>query len=300
MKKEFAKGHFLLLSIQFITGLNIPIGKYLLSGWISPVELTLSRILFGTIVFWIISLFTKNEKIPFKDFAIIALGGVLGIAGTQLSFSWGLTFTTPTNFALIVALNPIVVLLMSSIFLKESINKKKIIGVVFGISGAIILITNVSSGIAAKNNLAGIGLAVINTIMLSLYLIIIRKTVVKYSPITLLKWMFLFAAIVLLPFTVNNLPTQKIFSNESNIEVLLLLSFTLIFATVLNNLLRPYALRYIKPTIASIYINLQPIIASFVAIWLGQDLFSWDKPLAALLVISGVLFVTWGSKKEVI
>lgn len=276
----------------------MPVGKHLLSGWISPVELTLSRILFGTIVFWIISFFTKKEKIPLKDLAIIALGGILGIAGTQLSFSLGLTYTTPTNFALIVALNPIVVLLMSSLLLKEAINGKKIFGVLLGISGAVILIARVSGGIEAKNNLVGISFAIINTLMLALYLIIIRKTVVKYSPVTLIKWMFLFAGIILLPFTIWNLPTQKIFSNESNLQVALLFSFTLVFATVLNNLVRPYALKYIRPTIASIYINLQPIIASFVAISIGQDSFSWDKPLAAVFVISGVVVVTRSNKKE--
>ncbi|MSL92216.1 EamA family transporter, partial [Escherichia coli] len=47
-----------------------------------------------------------------------------------------------------------------------------------------------------------------------------------------------------------------------------------------------------------IYINLQPIIASVVAILIGQDIFSWDEPVSAILVISGVLLVSHSQNKK--
>lgn len=298
MDREITKGHVAILSSKFIVGLNVPIGKYLLSGWISPIELTLTRILFGTIAFWLISLFSKKEKVPLHDLAIIAVGGIIGIVATQLTFSWGLTYTTPVNFALIVALNPIIVLLLSAIFLKETINGKKIAGVILGISGAILLISQMADSGSGTNNIVGVCFAIVNTLMLATYLIIIRKIVTKYSPLTLAKWMFLFSAVALIPFAIWNLSTQKLYSNESNLQVLLLLSFTLIFATVLNNLLVPTALKRIPPIIVSIYNNLQPIIASVVAIWVGQDFFSWEKPVAALLVISGVIIINQSKGKR--
>ena len=71
-----------------------------------------------------------------------------------------------------------------------------------------------------------------------------------------------------------------------------------LLATVLNNLLYPVALKGIQPTTASIYINLQPIIASVVAILIGQDIFSWDEPVSAILVISGVLLVSHSQNKK--
>jgi drug/metabolite transporter (DMT)-like permease len=296
--REIIKGHIAILSSKFIVGLNVPVGRYLLSGWISPMELALTRILFGAIAFWVIGLFSKKEKVAFSDLAIIATGGIVGIVATQLTFSWGLTFTTPVNFALIVALNPIVVLLLSTIFLKEAINGKKIAGVILGISGAILIISQTGNNSTGENNIAGVCFAIANTLMLATYLIIARKIVAKYSPVTLAKWMFLFATIALAPFAIWDLPTQKIYSGESNLQVLLLLSFTLIFATVLNNLLVPVALKRIRPIIASIYNNLQPVIASVVAIWIGQDIFSWDKPLAALLVISGVVIINRNEEKH--
>lgn len=291
VNKESFKGHAAFISTQIICGLNVPIGKSLLSEWMTPIGLAATRIIFATLIFWLISLFCKREKVSRKDLIVIALGGVSGVAATYLSFAWGLNYTTPIHFALIVALNPIVVMLLSSLFLRESINGRKTIGVILGISGAWVLISQMDTTSSGTNNLLGIAFAVANTVMLGFYLIIIRKVAAKYTPITLQKWMFLFAAILLLPFSINELPLQRLFSSAFTLQPILQLGFVLLLATVLNNLLFPVALKRIQPTVASIYINLQPIIASVVAILIGQDIFSWDEPLAALLVISGVLLV---------
>ncbi len=287
-----------MLSTQMICGLNVPIGKSLLSGWLTPIELVVSRILFATLVFWVISLFSKKENVNAKDLSIIALGGISGIACTYLSFAWGLNYTTPVHFALIVALNPIVVMLLSVLFLREAINRQKTIGVLLGIVGAWILVSQMDIVTPGKNNMLGIVFAIANTVMLGFYLIIIRKVAIKYSPVTLQKWMFLFAALFVVPFCINDLQIETFNPSVFRLQSLFQLGFVLLLATVLNNLLYPVALKRIQPTIASIYINLQPIIASVVAILIGQDVFSWDEPIAAIFVISGVLLVNHSRNKE--
>ena len=287
-----------MLSTQIICGLNVPIGKSLLTECLTPIELVVSRILFATLAFWIISLFSKRENVNTKDLAIIALGGISGIACTYLSFAWGLNYTTPVHFALIIALNPIVVMLLSVLFLREAINRQKTIGVLLGIAGAWVLVSQMDIVTPGKNNMLGIVFAITNTVMLGIYLIIIRKVAIKYSPVTLQKWMFLFAALFVIPFCINDLQIETLNPSGVRLQSLFQLGFVLLLATVLNNLLYPVALKRIQPTIASIYINLQPIIASVVAILIGQDVFSWDEPIAAILVISGVLLVNHSRNKE--
>lgn len=44
--------------------------------------------------------------------------------------------------------------------------------------------------------------------------------------------------------------------------------------------------------------NLQPIVSSIAAIWIGQDTFTWDKPMALILVIAGAIVVTHSPSKE--
>lgn len=289
-KKDFG-GHIAMLSTQIICGLNVPIGKSLLTERMTPIGLSVSRIIFATLMFWIISLFCKKEKVFIKDLMIIALGGISGVSATYLSFAWGLNYTTPVHFSLIVALNPIVVMLLSMLFLKETACKRKTTGALLGIAGAWVLISQMDMGASGNNNLLGIIFAIANTFALGFYLIIIRKVATKYSPITLQKWMFLFASLFIIPFSIYEIPLQRIYSSDFTLSAISQLGFVLLLATVLNNLLFPVALKRIQPTIASIYINLQPIIASFTAILIGQDVLSWDEPIAALLVISGVLLV---------
>ena len=122
-----------MLSTQIICGLNVPVGKSLLAEWMTPIGLASSRVLFATLIFWTIGLVFRREKVNAKDLMVIALGGISGVACTYLSFAWGLNYTTPVHFALIVALNPIVVYaLFPYCFLKEAINRRKLTGVLLG------------------------------------------------------------------------------------------------------------------------------------------------------------------------
>jgi len=203
-------GHIAMLSTQIICGLNVPVGKSLLAEWMTPIGLASSRVLFATLIFWTIGLVFRREKVNAKDLMVIALGGISGVACTYLSFAWGLNYTTPVHFALIVALNPIVVMLFSVLFLKEAINRRKLTGVLLGIAGAWVLISQMDIAASVENHILGIVFAIVNTVMLGFYLIIIRRVAIKYSPVTLQKWMFLFAALSMLPFSINELYVQPL------------------------------------------------------------------------------------------
>ncbi|MCL2880775.1 MAG: DMT family transporter, partial [Treponema sp.] len=239
-----------------------------------------------------IGLFHRNEKITRKDLLVIAAGSLLGIAFTQGAFSIGISLITPVLWSLIVAMNPIGVLLLSALLLKESISIKKTIGVITGIAGAVLIISKNWSGSILSGNILGIGIAILSVISYSLYIVIMRKSSGKYDAVTIMKWMFLFSAIAISPFGLGELPKQRLYSNAIEIVPVLQLGFALIFSSILAFFLMPIALKRIKATTASIYINLQPIVASVVAIIVSQDVFSWDKPLALILVIVGVFIVT--------
>lgn len=208
-------GHIAMLSTQIICGLNVPVGKSLLAEWMTPIGLASSRVLFATLIFWTIGLVFRREKVNAKDLMVIALGGISGVACTYLSFAWGLNYTTPVHFALIVALNPIVVMLFSVLFLKEAINRRKLTGVLLGIAGAWVLISQMDIAASVENHILGIVFAIVNTVMLGFYLIIIRRVAIKYSPVTLQKWMFLFAALSMLPFSIMNCTCNRFISPRS-------------------------------------------------------------------------------------
>ena len=292
------KGHVAVLCANLIFGLNIPISKALLSQWMTPFGYMASRTLAATIIFWVIQSFLPKEKVSPKDLAIIAMGGIMGFVVSQSLTAISLQYTSPVYFSLIVALSPLVVMLLAAVFLKEPITGKKMAGVVLGIAGALLMITQINNSASGKNNLWGIFLAIISVTAFSVYLIIIRSVAQKYTTVTQMKWMFLFAAIILVPLGCTEYSEQTLFSASWGWSGVWELAFVAILATSVAYFLTPFGMKYLRATTVSVYMNLQPIVSSVAAICVGQDSFSWDKPLAAVLVIAGAYVVSTSRAKE--
>lgn len=293
MTKEKWQGHIAILMTNVIFGLNTPIAKTLVPEWIHPFALTLVRMSCATVVFWGISLFLPREKVCRKDLAILFFAALFGLIGAQLSFAVALQYTSPVNISLIAAMTPVIVMLMAALFLKEPITGKKAGGVFIGACGALLLILQSSPVGSGANNTLGTLLCIVNIVTYATYLIITRTISQRYSPVTLMKWMFFFAALVAIPLGFNKLGESKIFTTPiPDTSALLRLGYIVVMATGVAYLLVPIALKRIRPTTVSMYNNAQPIIASIVAILIGQDIFTWDKPVAAALVFFGVYLVT--------
>jgi len=299
MLKDTHKGHLAAIANNIIFGLNVNVTKSIYaSSWMTPIGFSITRTLFACVAFWVWSLFVPREKVLLKDMPYFAAGGIIGLAVTQLTFALGLNLITPVTSSLIAALCPIVVLLLSAVFLKDSLSIKKIAGVVIGVSGAALVVMRNAGSSSSSNSIFGICLALVSTSFYAANIILIRKISGKYSPVTMMKWMYLFSALILAPFGIPELPSQRIFSPEITIQPVLLLGYSMIFSSVIGLFLMSLAIRHIKASTASMYINLQPLTASVTAIFIGQDILTWDKPLALILVISGVIIVTRSRSRE--
>lgn len=299
MDQEKKQGLIAILSANTIFGLNIPITKALMDDWMSPIGYTVTRMFFGAAIFWLIGLFQKDRKLDQKDYLPILTGGLMGFIGTQFLFSQALQYTSPVIFSLIMALTPVVVLLLSTLILKESLPPRKLIGVVISIAGAsLIILLGQSQNSGGSNQLLGIGFALLCVLCYAGYLVLTRKVSSKYQPVTIAKWMFLVSALAAVPFSFDSLPEQVIYNGSATFQAYLYLGFALLFSTTLAFFLMPYSLKRLEASTVSIFMNLQPIVASVVAIMVGQDSFTWDKPLAILLVILGVYLVTSSQSKS--
>ncbi len=299
MTKDKWQGHFAILATNFIFGLNTPIAKTIVPDWISPYALTLVRMSFATLIFWSVGLFSKKEQVTYRDLVTIFFGALFGLVGAQLSFANALRYTSPVNISIIAAMTPVVVMLLAALVLKEPITLKKAAGVLIGASGALLIImqsTAVSS--SKEGNMIGNLLCVVNVITYAIYLVITRPVSQRYTPVTLMKWMFLFSALISIPLGISDLPKAKVFSDATSLNIILRLFYIVIMATGIAYLLVPMALKRIRPTTVSMYNNVQPIVASIIAIMIGQDTLSWDKPIAACLVFTGVYLVTQSKSRE--
>src|SRR5690606_24306560 len=169
-------------------------------GYIKPFGFIFIRVLGAAILFWILSFFTPKQRIEPKDFIILFFASVFGIALNMLTFFKGLELTTPIHASVIMTVVPIVVLVLSAIYLKEKVSGLKIIGILLGFSGAIVLSVYGKSTQPTDHILLGNLLIFVNAVSYSVYLIIIKKLTNKYHPFTFIRWLFLFGSILVLPF----------------------------------------------------------------------------------------------------
>ncbi len=292
---EAIKGHVAILVANIIFGLGVPVSKFLLDEndpWVTPMTYMASRCIGATMIFWVVSLFLPKEPVARKDLFVIMLGGLLGFVISQTLTAWALVYTTPVYFSLIATLTPVATMLMAALFIGEKITSMKSFGVVLAILGAALMVFVGWKSGAGSNDLLGISLAILSVLTWVVYLLITRKVSQKYTAVTQMKWIFLVSSIAVLPFAWNEFGQTKLYGGQFAWDAALAMAFIVIFATVMGYFMIPYAMKFLKATTVSIYTNIQPVVASFVAIIVGQDLLTWDKPVAAVLVLVGAYLVT--------
>ncbi len=292
-----AKGHLAIFAANTIFGLGVPVTKALLDDWVTPMGYMASRCVFAAIIFWVIAYFMPKEPVEKRDLVVIMLAGLLGFVISQTLTAWALDYTTPVYYSLVAAMTPVAVMILAAIFLKENITAVKVLGVLLAIAGALLMLFISWKSGTGKNDLLGIFLTVLSMLTWAVYLIVTRKVSAKYSSVTQMKYVFLVSAIVTLPIAMFTEPQQRLYSAAWEWSGALEMAFIVIFATVLGYFLIPYAMKFLRATTVSIYTNIQPVVASLVAIAIGQDMMSWDKPVAAVLVLLGAYIVTMPDKR---
>ncbi|MDR0865515.1 MAG: DMT family transporter [Candidatus Symbiothrix sp.] len=291
MEDKNLKGHAALFVAYIIFGLNTPIAKaVLMHGEVSAMALTFYRMAGAMALFWLTSLFTKKEQVNFRDLCLLFWAAMFGILINQMSFIIGLSLTSPIDASVITTIGPVLTMVLAVFFLKEPITWKKAIGVLVGASGALLLILNGNTASRGGASIGGNLLCLLSSLSFAVYLSAFKKIILKYSAVTLMKWMFLFATVCCLPICWNDITTIDYTGIPADIYLRIL--FVVALATYFAYLLIPVGQKLLRPTIVSMYNYIQPIVSSLVAVALGMDVFGWVKGSATLLVFLGVYIVT--------
>ncbi len=292
MKNNSYRGHIAMLSANIMWGCMAPISKAVLQSGINPFALTTFRMLGAAIAFWIASLFTPKENVPPKDLALLFFAALFGIVLNQGSFILGVSKTSPIDASIVTTTTPIITMIIAAFYLKEPVTGKKVMGVFIGALGALLLIMGsqqVANG-NASNNIWGDLLCLQAQISFSIYFVLFKELISRYSPITIMKWMFIYASVCCIPFSYRQI-TAIDFSSLPY-TVFLGIGFVVLGATFIPYLLISIGQRILRPTVACMYNYIQPIVASVLAVLWGMDHFGPIKIIAVILVFSGVYIVT--------
>jgi drug/metabolite transporter (DMT)-like permease len=293
--------HLALFTVNCIYGANYVIAKGLMPQVIGPSGFILLRVIGAVLVFWFF-LSLNWERVARKDLIRIAACGLFGVAINQLLFFNGLNATSPINSSIIMTTNPILVLLMASLILKEGITKKRVLGVALGFIGATALILLTGRTGVGGASIKGDVMIFINSLSYGIYLVLVKPLMQKYRPLTVISWVFLFGLLYVTPFGWSQF-NEVDWANLSNTS-LWSMAYVVIAVTVLAYGLNLFALSKVSPNVVSSYIYLQPVLAGVFGLlffYLGtygmdKPVFTWPMLGATLLIFVGVWLVS--SKKH--
>lgn len=297
MKREDIIAHLLIGGACAIWGLMSPVGKDAMLHGIGGIDMVSFRVMGACICFWLASLFLKltgqkEEEVPPRDLLKFFFVAVFSIICNQCCFTIGLSMTAPTNASIMTTTMPIITMILAAIVLKEPITSKKVLGIAAGVSGALILIlsSTTSSGAAAEGNLLGDLLVVGAQCSFAIYLTFFKHIVQRYNVITVMKWTFTYACIVILPFSFQHVAAIPF--AEITTKTWLEAGFVVFFGTFIAYIMMMQAQKVLRPTVVSIYNYVQPTVACLVSAITGLGVFGWSQAAAIVLVFTGVYLVS--------
>ncbi len=283
--------HLCLFFACAFWGLMAPLGKDAMTHGFTGIDMVTFRVTGGAVLFWLTSLFTPKEHVPKKDLLMLIGAAVFGLVTNQCCYTIGLSITSPVNASIVTTSMPIFAMILAFLILKEPITAKKAGGVALGCAGAVILI--VTSAAAANSKVGDIRgdlFCLGAQFSFALYLSLFSKTVRRYSVITVNKWMFTYATVMILPFTFGHVSSIDYAAIPTS--TWLETGFVVIFGTYISYILMMIGQQTLRPTVVSIYNYVQPVVSVTVSVLTGIGVFKPTQGLAVILVCLGVWLVT--------
>ena len=284
-----------MLGANTMWGLMSPMAKFVMaSGAIGPLVITDLRISGAAALFWLASFFTRPERVAGKDMAKLFGASMLAIVLNQGCFIFGVSLTSPVNASIITTSMPLIVMILAAVILKEAVTGRKVLGIAAGALGAMLLVLGSGhDGNAAQTgsvHIFGDLLVFFAQFSYALYIVLYKNLAAKYSPFTILKWMFTYSFICLAPFSYSGLTAAG--WGSLTIGMALALVFIVAGSTFGSYLLMLIGQKNLKPTVAGMYNYVQPLVASAAALCWGMDSFNMTKVVSAALIFGGVYLVS--------
>lgn len=288
--------HLALFIVALIYSANYVLAKFVTPHYLLPFGIIILRVWGSALLFWILQLFIKREKIQHrKDYLRFFYCALFGVSANQLLFFKGLSLATPINVAIIMTCSPIIVLIISAIVLREALTTRKASGVIIGAIGAVLLIGGANFQFQSSNSLGEL-LIVLNATSYSFYLVLVKPLMSRYSSLTVITWVFTFGAIMVFPVGIGELSIVD-WQNLPSF-VYWILAYIVVGATFVVYLLNAWGLSYVNASVVGFYIYLQPVLTSLIAISLGQDELTGRKIFLSLLIFLGVYLVSVEREKK--
>jgi drug/metabolite transporter (DMT)-like permease len=289
------RGHAAIFAANALWGLNASICKTVLNE-LSTLTVTTFRMVGAALVFWIFSLFLPKEHVHHRDMLKLFFAALLGVVLNQGLFAFGLDKTTSLDASIVTTATPIITMIIAAIYLKEPITSMKVMGIFTAAIGVLVLITTGTASVRHPGNTLGDLLCLIAQFSFAFYLVLFKDLMSKYSPITISKWLFIYASMCFIPFSYADI--VSIDFGTFSLSLWLHLGYVVVGSTFLAYICLMSSQRLLRPTIVSMYNYIQPIMVAILMMIMGIENFSWEKLVAIALIVAGVFYVTLSKSRD--
>ena len=283
------RAQLLIIAGYLIWSLDYSIYKYMFPAYINPMAMTMLTLVLSGVICLLSFIWIRGERVERRDVPVFAVAGLLMGVVKKGAMMVGMSDTTPIDAAIISTLGPVMVMILAAILRLDKLTARKIIGIILGLVGTLIIVVWGRAPESAPHRSIGNLIILLSTFALSVYLVWARRIVKRYKAITLLRGVYIWSALFALPLTVYYWPHID-FEGFSS-QAWWLFFYILLIPTLLPNYIVLNSLRYVNPTLVSVYSYIMPVFAILLSVALGQDSLSWERAAACLMVFVGVNLV---------
>ena len=273
-------------------GLMAPVGKDAMTHGFDGITMVTFRVAGACVLFLIASLWAPKEHVPRRDKLMFSGAALFGLLLNQCCYTLGLSITSPINASIVTTSMPIFAMLLAALILKEPITGKKALGVLMGCSGALMLIlTSAAHADGKVGDIRGDLLCLFAQFSFALYLSLFNPLIRRYNVFTVNKYMFLWATLILLPFTFGHVK-GVVLGEPIPARTWWEVAYVVGVGTFLCYILTMIGQRTLRPTVVSVYNYVQPIVSVGASLLMGIGVLKPTHAAAVVLVFSGVWLVT--------
>lgn len=213
--------------------------------------------------------------------------GIIGVFGFNVLFFLGMRYTSPVNASLIVATNPLITVVLSSIALHEELRANQKAGLALSMLGVLFVITGGSWAVIRTMSVSiGDVLMLLACTCWAVYSVLVRRHLSDSSPLATTTLTILFGAVAMIPFAILEPRAAPLTTLPGSVWLGLL--YMGIPGAVLAYLLWNQAVKALGPSKASLYYNLLPVFTMAVSIALGDSV-APAQVAGGAIVIGGCL-----------
>jgi drug/metabolite transporter (DMT)-like permease len=290
------KGYLALIATSLIWGVTWVASKIGVRE-IPPLQMAYTRQFIAGIIFVGFFSFYKKLSLPTaKQFRwLIVMAVIMFVSANGLS-TWGIQYIPAGLGSLIGALYPLCVVIIEKVFFKsKSLTAVTIVGLLLGISGIAIVSYENAFHQNGPNFLFGVFLSITAMLSWSVGTIFMARNKVDINPYYGVGWQMIISSLIL--FIIVQTTQTVIPFSEISVKVWLVISFLVLFGSVLAFIAFIYSVKVLPTAVSSLYAYINPFVAMVTAYIVLNEKLSLNILWGSIVTVTGVFLVNYSTKK---